>query len=193
MGDKCEAKPRYRIDLIKKTAIRYPDSLDSPDWVAVFEQMTVRNRNECWVWLGGCSVQGYGQLRWRGTNWSAHRIAYATMRGEIGDKYVLHHCDNPSCCNPEHLFLGTHWDNMQDKRRKKREARLYGELSGAAKVTEADAFRIMVLSDILTTTELAKVFGISHDAINAIITGRSWRGVYAAYIAQQEFNVAEGI
>ncbi|MDE2104194.1 MAG: HNH endonuclease [Patescibacteria group bacterium] len=57
---------------------------------------------------------GYAQVRVHGKNLRAHRLVYKYRRGEIGDLYVLHTCDNPACINPEHLFLGTAQDNMTD-------------------------------------------------------------------------------
>lgn len=75
--------------------------------------------NECWEWQGGKCRDGYGTLRdsrkAQGDTLSSHRVAYALFNGEIPDgMHVRHTCDNPACCNPNHLELGTHADNMRD-------------------------------------------------------------------------------
>ena len=75
----------------------------------------------CWIWSGAKNRKGYGEFR-LDKNYSAHRLAYMIIYGEIEDNlHVLHKCDNTSCVNPGHLFLGTHKDNMQDKVNKERQ------------------------------------------------------------------------
>lgn len=75
----------------------------------------------CWPWLGGRFESGYGQFSQRPRNLRAHRVAYELTHGQIPDNLmVLHECDNPPCCNPKHLFLGTNDDNMADRQRKGR-------------------------------------------------------------------------
>ena len=85
----------------------------------VFEQKFVKC-DGCWEWLASKNPDGYGRVRRFGRMESAHRIAYELYVGAIEDKQVLHTCDNPSCVNPKHLFLGTHKENMEDKVRKGR-------------------------------------------------------------------------
>lgn len=77
--------------------------------------------DECWPWLAFRDRDGYGRFSIGGTDMSAQRAAWALTSGEIPKGlHVLHDCDNPPCCNPAHLFLGTHADNMKDSARKKR-------------------------------------------------------------------------
>lgn len=76
----------------------------------------------CWIWMGGWGGRGYGKVNKNGkTVCMPHRLFYAMHVGEIPDDLlVLHKCDTPVCCNPDHLFLGTHQDNADDRVRKGR-------------------------------------------------------------------------
>lgn len=69
----------------------------------------------CWEWQCARQLNGYGHLSFHGETTSAHRVAYELAHGPIPDGLIIcHRCDNPPCCNPAHLFIGTHKDNTQD-------------------------------------------------------------------------------
>lgn len=86
----------------------------------------VQKSDGCWLWLGTKSADGYGSIRHAGKMRKAHRVAYELMRGVIPDGgQICHHCDNPACVNPDHLFVGTNRDNMIDRQRKGRSKNLF--------------------------------------------------------------------
>ena len=86
-----------------------------------------RDPGECWPWtaaLRGPDVRrGYGAFWFRGRHVAASRMAWALTHGDPGDGIVCHTCDNPRCCNPGHLYLGTHLDNARDRASRKRSPR----------------------------------------------------------------------
>lgn len=85
---------------------------------AFWKNVDKRGSDDCWPWLA-FKHKGYG--RFRGDR--AHRVSWRLRHGDAGDMQVLHRCDNPSCVNPAHLFLGTPSDNMADKVAKGRQAK----------------------------------------------------------------------
>jgi len=82
----------------------------------------IKGDNECWNWLGSKLPSGYGKTSYKGKHIYAHRFSFLIHHGEIpDDKQVLHVCDNPSCVNFKHLWLGTIKQNMRDRDEKKRD------------------------------------------------------------------------
>src|SRR3990167_3704102 len=95
-----------------------------------------KEKTGCWIWLGTKSHK-YGAIVKNKKQIGAHRQAYIFFRGPIPEgMYICHHCDNPACVNPDHLFLGTHTDNMRDCVRKKRHNKPIGEKHHKATLTE---------------------------------------------------------
>ena len=140
--------------------------------------------DECWNWPKSHNPQtGYGQLsHWKDgkrTLHTAHRESYKAFNGPItGRLMVLHKCDNRSCFNPAHLFLGTQVDNMQDMISKGRQGSadwMVGELHHRSKLTEEKVR--FIRSSGLGIKELSDKLGISRSAIFAAKTGRTWRHV----------------
>lgn len=85
-------------------------------WERFWDRVDVGEPDVCWPWTAGKGETGYGHFQpIRNLTLRAHRLAYEYARGTFRrDLHVLHSCDNPSCCNPAHLWLGTRFDNQQD-------------------------------------------------------------------------------
>lgn len=132
----------------------------------------------CWAWQGD-KCDGYGRVRVQGRHRKAHRIAYEMLNGPIPvGLYICHHCDNPSCVRPSHLYAGTQRDNMRDRGARGRGANLKGESHGRAKLNE-DAVRAIRSRKAAgaRTTELAREYGVSPSAIVFVVNGSHWRHV----------------
>jgi hypothetical protein len=127
----------------------------------------------CWIWIAAKDKDGYGGIQVRGEKERAHRVAWNLYRGEIPDGLVVcHRCDNPSCVNPAHLFLGTISDNNADKVAKGRHPRC--ETHGMAKLSTEEVEAIRAAKGVLQK-DLAREYGVSKSLIGAIRQGIAWR------------------
>lgn len=134
---------------------------------------------DCWIWTGYVNPDGYGQIGIRGQKVSStHRVAYALTYGLIPEGMkVLHRCDNPPCCNPEHLFLGTQADNVADMINKGRHKAHAGEKAPAAKLsaTEVEAIRQDPASRPgVSKVELARRYNVRVQVIYNILKGKTY-------------------
>ena len=130
---------------------------------------------ECWLWEGCRIGPGYGQFRLEGKMIGAHRMAYILEVGEIPEgHYVCHSCDNPSCVNPAHLFVGEPQANADDMKAKGRSMR--GAKHHKAKLTEEDV-RAIRADDETSHADLGRRYGVQHTAIVKIRQGRTWKHV----------------
>lgn len=140
-------------------------------------KVAVMGRDECWPWLGGHNRHGYGKFSVGLKECNASRMAFELANGHIdtGEIQVCHTCDNPSCCNPGHLFLGTVADNARDCRQKHRSA--YGERNANAKLTERDVswIRRSVSLGRLSQAEAARMFDVSRSAVSDLCAQITWR------------------
>jgi hypothetical protein len=144
-----------------------------------------RGPDECWPWLSSAASKGYGRFRVGRLNVHSNRAAWALANGrDPGGLIVRHSCDNPPCCNPRHLLLGTHADNTQDKveRGRARTGRQDGENNGAALLTTEQVGQIVeAFRAGLNNQQVARRFPVSDSLISRIRTGRSWRRESASF------------
>lgn len=137
--------------------------------------LTRRPETGCWEWQRRRNAKGYGCITVAtGTTLLAHRVSYSLFRSDVPrNMMVCHHCDNPSCCNPMHLFIGTRQDNMDDMKRKGRSPA--GMASPNSKLTDADVMEIRrryAAGD--RTEDIGATFGIKARNVSWVATGKSW-------------------
>lgn len=126
----------------------------------------------CWNWILRKDRKGYGKMGVRGVPRGAHRVSYELHCGEIpSGMHVLHKCDNPSCINPAHLFIGTNAQNMADRNAKGRQQR--GSSHGLAKLAEGDALAIKAAKGV-TLRRLAERYGVCLTTVKNIRSGKIW-------------------
>lgn len=138
--------------------------------------------DECWPWKLTCRVRsGYGMFWYEGHNHQAHRLAYLFARGEFDrTKDVLHACDNPPCCNPAHLWVGTDHDNRVDCERKGRRVSPKGEqVRHLAKLTadKVRQIRSMALTQGVPHRKLARIFGVKRQSIASVVKRETWKHI----------------
>lgn len=145
-----------------------PRALEDRFWEKVVKS------DGCWVWQAA-TFQGYGVFgRADGQSVRAHRMSWEMHNGPIPDGLnVLHHCDNPPCVRPDHLFLGTTADNQQDMRSKHREAK--GGTHGRRKLSQdqADGIRVAYQQG-RKLREVAQQYGVSEATVSLIGRGLKW-------------------
>ena len=137
----------------------------------------VDKTDTCWNWTAK-NGRGYGQLKISGKYESAHRISWKIHNTYIPKgMHVLHKCDNPACVNPEHLFLGTHQDNMDDMKNKGRQANHVGVSNTRAKLNETQVRVIRAYCPVITHKCLSDIFGVSTSTIGMIANRTNWSHV----------------
>ena len=156
----------------------------------------------CWLWTASRNPKGYGQFHFRDRSTHSHRVAWELTYGPIPEgMWCLHHCDNPSCVRPDHLFLGTAADNTADMMSKGRhggevfpaykiagdrhwtrrhpENILKGEDIGTSRLTEQQVLEIRAkyAAGEFSKASLAREYGVVHHTIRSIIARKSWRHI----------------
>jgi hypothetical protein len=133
----------------------------------------------CWEWQARKDKDGYGLIGSGGRQSAprrAHRVAYEMLRGPVSSEfYVCHHCDNPGCVNPGHLFVGTPSDNARDMTSKGRHVDNGGQNHGMAKLTWGDVREIRSLRGVMTQQEVGRLYGIAGGYVSKIMSGARWK------------------
>jgi hypothetical protein len=157
--------------------IRIEGSMEERFWAKVDK----RKPHECWEWQGWRNPHGYGGISRGGASGAGshgvgtHIISWELHNGTIPNGlWVCHHCDNPPCVNPGHLFLGTRQDNIDDMVSKSRQ--IHGERVPWSKLTEGHIEDIRKMSDRgMLQHEIGEYFGVSQPTISYIIRGKTWK------------------
>jgi len=140
------------------------------------DRMTVNPETGCHEWQRYISQNGYGTVKHKRKQWPAHRFMWAHKNGPIPDGMVVcHKCDNRRCINPDHLFLGTTQDNVDDKMSKGRFKPLAGEKNGSSKLTHKDVLNI--LNDTRSQRAIAADYGVGQSNVSLIKQRKAWTGV----------------
>lgn len=144
------------------------------------KRLTSVEEDGCWMFLGPWTTHGYGHLSYDGQIFRAHRISYELNCGLVPEgKMVLHKCDHRYCINPEHLFLGTAQDNVNDMIAKGRDifGENFGENNGQAKLTEDEVRQIrrLLAEGHHTQDQIGDMFGVTRGAVKQIKHGKTWR------------------
>lgn len=136
----------------------------------------------CWLWTGRTSPKGYGQFNHLRRDVEAHRVSCRLAYGAIPDGMLAcHHCDNPSCVNPAHLFIGTHKQNSGDMVRRSRcgaaELHARGEQNGLARLTESAVLELRAMKAAGTIPNYCacgRRYGVSATTVRYAVLGRTW-------------------
>lgn len=148
-----------------------------------WSKVAIKSVDECWTWQRGRTPTGYGQFRVDKTPISAHRFAWSLVHGTIPKgMFICHTCDNPPCCNPSHLFLGTPKDNVIDMTNKGRRgygaSGLRGERHGNAILTESNIKEMRTLRESGSSLmELALRYNIARSTVSDICLRKAWKHV----------------
>ena len=147
-------------------------------WPRLWSRVAIDDADKCWVWQGYCKQSGHGQIgdsKRRGATRPTHQVAWEFFNGRpvAAGKQINHHCDNPPCCNPRHLYEGTAQDNGRDAVERGRVAR--GAALPHTKLTPEQVREIRQMD--LPQSKIAEQFGISPGHVSAIRSRKEWRWV----------------
>lgn len=144
--------------------------MDEKDFKRFMSKVRIDEDTKCWIWIASTRQDGYGQFRVNGTSRRAHRVIWEHFNGKVPNgKFVLHNCpcgDNSLCVNPDHLWIGTQRENIDDMYRKGR---------GPIKLTKDEqtaAFDLYCNSN-LSQSAVAEKFGVTQGTISRIFLGKT--------------------
>jgi len=157
-----------------------PNKLTDEQIIHFWSRVDTKTTNECWDWIGCLNRdRGYGVIKIQQIVYYTHRIAYfLSYKKDPKELLVCHTCDNPSCCNPKHLWLGTMTDDIRDMLTKDRGNKVKGIKHHNAKLTEAQVQQIRKqYASGMSLRALAEQYGVIHSTIHRIVTKKLWKHV----------------
>jgi hypothetical protein len=146
----------------------------------LWKRILIQGPKDCWPWMGS-DMAGYGTIHLGTKVYYVSRVVFLVENGiDPLDMDVLHTCDNPPCCNPLHLFLGTHSDNMLDSIRKGRHSsQRKGTQANSSVLTTENVLKIRQLLALDTEyKEIAALFNISKSTVKRINLGLTYKEVH---------------
>ena len=157
--------------IMARHAIPFPQ-LSESDKRRFFAKISkTKTEAGCLEWRAGY-IDGYGSFWLTGRNFRANRVAYFLANNkDPGELKVCHHCDNRKCCNPEHLYMGTHEENMRDMVGRGRSS--VGIINNGAKLTDDQV--IAIRSDTRFLREIAADYGVTGSMISYIRRRKNWK------------------
>ena len=144
-----------------------------------FDKYVIRNGEYCWKWKGCITPGGYSAINVYRKKEQAHRVSWMIYKGEIPDgMFVCHRCSNRECTNPEHLFIGTHQDNMKDMLNKGRKFIKSGSKYNFAKLNEKKIIKIMkMIHSRYSDRQISEQFNVTRPTITNIRNRKAWKHV----------------
>jgi hypothetical protein len=186
---KRELNAKYQRDYYarKKSGQAMPNPgrpANTPD--VLWNKVDKRGEDECWEWKGYKNHDGYGRTWIKDRGYYAHRVIFnlanpnqislEAPKSTDRSGFVLHHCDNPSCCNPKHLYLGNFKDNTRDKIERGRGVDFSGDKGPRCKLTMDQAREARKLrKQGKPVRELAILFGVSLPSMKSLLNGKSYK------------------
>lgn len=142
------------------------------------DRITPEPMSGCWLWIGSWTTSGYGNLTRYNRSFYAHRCAYESRHGigSADNLVVRHKCDNPCCCNPDHLEIGTPADNCADAWARGRMQPVRGEKSGRSILTEQEVIAMrQMAADGVPICDIAEATGHNRKRVEYAVRGLSWQ------------------
>lgn len=137
---------------------------------------------DCHFWTASTNKFGYGKLSCGDNKWTlAHRFSYEQNKGKVPEGlYVLHTCDNPSCVNPEHLYLGTYKQNAVDRESRQRGNHAFGERHGRSKLSVDSVRKIReeFQTGKFSFRQLGKIYGVDGKTVADIVHNKLWQSLH---------------
>jgi hypothetical protein len=150
---------------------------------AFWEKVRVSDLNACWEWVGCCNSTGYGTLVYQGASCTAHRTAAFLVglvdnvmapKNRKGWGFILHECDNPKCCNPVHMRVGTFSENQADAYARGRRAPFRGHTHANSRLLPGDAEKIRGLhAGGMSQEKIGRMYGVHQGTVSKIILGKT--------------------